>query len=119
MDRIPPPRPERTFPPGTWHLPMSWPFTDAEDVEVIVLDRILRGESPLRLVTHDEDDGAWQFLDGGHVFEDDAVVVHLAEMAQFDPAVLTLSDLPPGWHAWRDSPDHPWRRAEGEPSGPL
>jgi hypothetical protein len=94
---------------------MSWPFADPEDTVVIVLDRILRGESVLRLVTHDEDDGAWQFLDGDHVFEDDAVVVGLAEMAQFDPGVLELADLPPGWHAWRDGPDQPWQRNQGDP----
>jgi hypothetical protein len=94
---------------------MSWPFADPEETVVIVLDRILRGESVLRLVTHDEDDGAWQFLDGDHVLEDDAVVVALAEMAQFDPGVLELADLPPGWHAWRDGPDQPWQRTQGDP----
>jgi hypothetical protein len=93
----------------------DWPFTDPQDTVVITLDRVLRGDAPLLLVTHDEDDGAWQFLDGGHVFEDDAVPVHLGEMAQFDPGVLELADLPAGWHARRSGPGQPWRRSPGEP----
>ena len=92
-----------------------WPFADPPETEVIALDRILAGESPLRLVSHDAEDGDWQFLDGEHVFEDDAVVVLLGEMVQFDPSLAALADLPPGWHAWRASPDGPWQRAEGEP----
>lgn len=93
----------------------DWPFPDAQDFEVIVLDRILRGVSALTLVTHDEDDGAWQFLDGAHVLEDDGVTVLLGEMAQFDPSVLALADLPPGWYARRDGPGGAWERAQGEP----
>src|SRR5262245_5966479 len=46
------------------NMSTGWPFADPEDTAVITLDRILRGESTLRLVTHDEDDGSWQFLDG-------------------------------------------------------
>jgi len=88
----------------------AWPFTDPPDAEVIVLDRILRGESPLRLVTHDLDDGSWQFLDGDHVFEDDATVVLLGELAQFDPSILALGDLPIGWQAHREGTDGPWVR---------
>lgn len=93
----------------------EWPFEDPEDTQVIILERILRGESSLRLVTHDEDDGSWQFLDGDHVFEDDAVIVFLGEIVQFDPSLLSLALLPLGWHAWRDSPAEPWRSLPGEP----
>ena len=35
----------------------SWPFPDPPDAEVIALVRILAGESPLRLVSHDAEDG--------------------------------------------------------------
>ncbi len=92
-----------------------WPFADPPDCEAITLDRILLGESVLRLVTHDEDDGSWQFLDGEYVFEEDAMVVSLAEMVEFDPTILALADLPIGWYAWRSGPDGPWNRAQGEP----
>lgn len=98
---------------------INWIFPDPEQTEVITLDRILRGESPLRLVTHDEDDDSWQFLDGEHVFEEDAVVLSLEQMVQFDPSLVFLADLPIGSFAWRTSLDQPWRRAVGEPPTDL
>ncbi len=98
----------------------SWSFADPETTEVITLERILRGESLLALVTHDLDDGSWQFLDGEHVFEEDAVVVLLAEMVQFDPSLVELADLPPGSYALRADAAGPWSRASGEPPvGPF
>jgi predicted adenylyl cyclase CyaB len=93
----------------------TWPFEAPEGTEVITLERILRGASSVFLVTHDEDDGGWQFLDGEHVFEDDGAVVCLGEMVQFDPSLGELGALPVGWYAWRESPGQPWRRAPGEP----
>ena len=96
-----------------------WPFDDPPDREVITLERILDGSSPLRLVTHDADDGEWQFLDGEHVFEEDAAVVLLGELLQFDPSLVELADLPIGWYAWRASTADPWERREGEPPAVL
>jgi hypothetical protein len=95
----------------------DWPFADPMDLAVITLGRIVREGAPLLLVTHDEEDGAWQFLDGEHVFEDDALVVSLFEMVQFDPSLRELADLPVGWFAWRASPGEPWQRNPGEPTG--
>src|SRR5438270_13122245 len=93
----------------------DWPFDDPEATEVIVLGRILRGDAPVLLVTHDEDDGSWQFLDGEHVFEHDAAVVSLFEMVQFDPSLAELADLPLGWSAERDGAGQVWRRSPGDP----
>jgi hypothetical protein len=97
-------------------LDPSWRFADSENTEVITLKRILRGAMAVRLVTHDEDDATWQFLDGEHVFEDDAVLVCLGEMVQFDPSLGELADLPEGWYAWRTAASEPWQRAKGEGS---
>lgn len=101
--------------PSTLVSDPSWPFRDSEDTVVITLARILSGESPLRLVCHDDDDGCWQFLDGEHILEEDAAVISLAEMVQFDPTLRELADLPEGAYAWRPDPDQPWQRAHGEP----
>lgn len=92
----------------------DWPFSEPESTEVITLDRILRGESHVRLVTHDADDGSWQYLDGEHVFEEDARVVTLRIMTELDSTLLALVSLPCGWYAWRDSVDDAWHRYEGE-----
>jgi predicted adenylyl cyclase CyaB len=95
---------------------LDWRFADSQDTVVVTLERILRGDSAVLLVTHDSDDGGWQFLDGEHVFEEDGTTVLLGEMVQFDPSLLEFADLPVGWYAWRDAPDQAWRRAQGEPT---
>lgn len=97
----------------------DWPFSDPPETEVIVLDRILDGEAPILLVTRDEDEPTWQFLDGEHVFEDDARLVLLGEIVQIDPSVLDLGPLPIGWYAWRAKSGLPWRVAPGEPPAVL
>jgi hypothetical protein len=97
----------------------AWSFPDSPETEVITLDRILSADSPLLLVSHDLEDGAWQFLDGGHVFEEDAVVVAFGEILLFDPDLAELADLPIGWFAWRSAPGEPWHRTEGEPPADL
>jgi len=94
----------------------DWRFTDSQDTVVVTLERILRGDSSLVLVTHDAEDGGWQFLDGEHVFEEDGAIVLLGEMVQFDPSLLELADLPEGWCAWRETPDRHWQRTQGEPT---
>jgi adenylate cyclase class IV len=99
-------------------MEQAWRFADPEDTTVITLERILQGESALLLVTHDLEDGAWQFLDGGHVFDDDGTVVCLGEMVQFDPSLEALADLPAGWFAWRSAPDQAWQRGQGDPESP-
>ena len=66
-------------------------------------------------MTHDAEDGCWQFLDGEHVFENEAVVVSLGEMVQFDPSLVALADLPAGGYAWRAASERPWCRGDGEP----
>lgn len=93
--------------------PSQWPFEESAEDEVITLDRIVSGESPILLAARDDD--GWQFLDGEHIFEEDARIVLLGEIVQYDPTLIDLADLPIGWHAHRASPGEPWTRAEGEP----
>ena len=107
------PNPNRPETPGVIG---PWPFPDdPPDAEAIALGRILDGSTSILLVTRDGDDGTWQFLDGGHVFEEDAVLVLLGEMLQFAPSIAELADLPLGWHARRESALGVWKWIEGEP----
>ena len=89
----------------------TWPFADQENVVVLTLRDITDGKTRIKLVTHDEDDGMWQFLDGrDNPDESDAAVVSLKEIYELDPSVGELADLSCGWRAWRDAPDQPWQR---------
>ena len=40
----------------------EWPFESPRNLAVITLDRIMDGRNPILYVSHDEDDGGWQFL---------------------------------------------------------
>lgn len=88
----------------------EWPFASPQNQAVITLDRIMDGRNPILYVTHDQDDGGWQFLDGGDVNEKNAMVVGLCEVAEHDPTIRHLSDLPLGWYAIRESLGKPWQR---------
>lgn len=90
----------------------AWAFADPPNVAVFTSRRITDGEDWIHYVTHDEEDGAWQFHPyRGPTTEAEAVVVGLRTIVKLDPAVAELSDLPFGWCAWRGSPDEPWQRA--------
>lgn len=90
----------------------TWPFEDPENVAVITTDKIVKREGPILYVTHDEDDGMWQFLDGGEVREEDARILSLKEIVNIDPSLVQLCDLPLGWIAWREKTDSHWIREE-------
>ena len=72
--------------------------------------QIVEGGEPILLVTHDADEGMWQFLAGGDVASTDAMVVSLESMLNRDPCLGELADLAPGWQATRERTDSPWRR---------
>ena len=77
----------------------------------ITTRQVMREGRPILLVTHDADDGAWQFLNGQGDTDDtdSAMVVAPAEVAALDPSVGELAELPLGWRAWRETVDQPWR----------
>ena len=91
-----------------------WPFDDPPNVAVIADRRIVDGSAWIAYVSHDADDGGWQFLtdDPGPAREDDAAVVGLRTILRLDESIAELADLPIGWHAWRVSRMSPWERAK-------
>jgi hypothetical protein len=70
---------------------------------------------PILLVTHDADDGAWQFVNGRGDTDDtdSAMVVGVGQIPAIDPTLREIADLPLGWRAWRSSVGAPWTRARG------
>jgi hypothetical protein len=88
----------------------DWPFEEAENVAVITLRQIVDDGEPILHVTHDSDDGSWQFLCWDNAREEDIKVVALRTIVRLDSSVQELADLPLGWHAWRRAADQPWQR---------
>ena len=80
---------------------------------VFTTTQILRLGRPILHVSHDDDDGAWQFHTGAaQVSDSDAMVVALSTIVEHDPSICELADLPCGWIAERDGIGSPWRRAQ-------
>jgi hypothetical protein len=66
-----------------------WPFEDTPKTASITTRQVLEG-APVLHVTHDADDGSWQFLCGTTDDPADARVVGLGRMYQRDPSLGSL-----------------------------
>ncbi|SEG48469.1 protein of unknown function [Bryocella elongata] len=90
----------------------DWPFPDDPHTNSYLTKTVNDGEEPVTYVSHDADDGAWQFLgdkmsDGGG-----PVLSCLHHPIDKDPTLRQLHDLPHGWYAMRDHVGAPWKRFE-------
>lgn len=93
----------------------DWPFLDARNVAVFSSQKIVVDGEWVYYVTHDKEDGAWQFHPySGFTSESEVAVVSLEEMVRLDQSLKELSNLPVGWHAWRKSPNSSWVRSQME-----
>jgi hypothetical protein len=87
----------------------DWLFKDPPNLAVITTYHVFES-SPILLVSHDEDDGGWQFLPSEVVSEADAKVVALERIVHLDSSVNELVDLPLGWIATRSKIGDIWQR---------
>ena len=85
---------------------------DPRNTAVFTSARIVDQEDWVHYVTHDEEDGAWQFhASSGPTKENEVAVVSLEHLLRIEPKLEELADLPLGWYAWRDEKDAVWKRA--------
>lgn len=91
---------------------MDWPFDDPPNVAVITTVQVLEKGFPILRVSHDEDDGAWQFSCGTTYNTKDGRIVALSTITGLDLSIGELADLPLGWTAWRSSTAADWQRAK-------
>lgn len=88
----------------------DWAFSEPTYEAVITVRQIVQGGEPVLLVSHDADDGGWQFLTAGQFEVADGMVVSLESMVQRDPSLTELADLPAGWQATRAAIGQAWER---------
>jgi hypothetical protein len=86
----------------------DWPFEQAPNTAILTTLGILEKRLPILRVTHDADDGGWQFLDGKSLDVATARIVALKEIVHLDPSVLQLASLPLGASAERSRPAEDW-----------
>lgn len=87
----------------------NYPFCDSPDTAVITCCHIIEDGEPILYVSHDSDDGMWQFLCGKSHNTDDARVVSLLDIFSMDNSIGILFELPLGCCAERDSVNSKWR----------
>jgi hypothetical protein len=88
----------------------EWPFNDPPNVMVLTTKDIINKIKSIQYVSHDEDDGMWQFHDGSEVDTQSAMIVSLAEIFDIDSSLKEISDLPLGWVAWRKERNGDWKK---------
>ena len=85
-------------------------FEDPLDTAVFTTRFVVKDKKEITYVTHDEEDGNWQFL-SNDVFEDYRqviMIVGLGEIIEIDKTVLEIADLPLGYIATRQSSKDKW-----------
>jgi hypothetical protein len=93
----------------------KWRFEDTKNVMVMTTKNVIKKNKAIVYVSHDEEDGMWQFHDGSEVEMDDAMLVSLEEVVALDNTLMELHDLPIGWIAWRETKDSVWNRQPENP----
>lgn len=87
---------------------MAFPFYDAPNTAAIICCHVINDGKPILFVSHDEDDGMWQFLCGKAHETDDAKLVSLKYVFDLDNTVGDLADMPCGCYATRRTQKDSW-----------
>lgn len=88
----------------------DWRLPDPPHTGVYLSKTVHNGAEPVTYVSHDAEDGAWQFLgpnmsDGGG-----PVLTCFHHPIDRDASLVELTDLPVGWYAERSKVGGPWVR---------
>lgn len=97
--------------PATAQVVSEWNFVEPYNLGVFTTAKVLAGE-PILMVTHDRDDGGWQFLTGSTEAPDQGRRVPLLELVRRDPSLNEIGNLALGGMAVRDSRRDTWQRIE-------
>lgn len=82
---------------------MKYPFADSPNTACITCCHVLDEGLPILYVSHDEDDGMWQFLCGQSHEINEAKIISLMSILEIDPTVSLLKDMPRGYYAVREN----------------
>jgi hypothetical protein len=93
----------------------DWKFPDPPHTRVFLSEAVHSGIEPITYVSHDLEDGAWQFLGESMAGDGKPVLSCFHHPIDADPSLKELADLPLGWWAERVKPGEPWFRHQHEP----
>ncbi len=92
----------------------DWKFPDPPHTRVFLSEAVHSGIEPITYVSHDLEDGAWQFLGESMAGDGKPVLSCFHHPVDADPNLKELADLPLGWWAERAKPGEPWFRHQHE-----
>lgn len=87
---------------------MKKTFKENMNTAVFTTKYIIEKNSPILIVFHYEEDGAWQFSGEEECDESDYRVISLEEMIIMDNSILKIADLPMGYKASRKTKNENW-----------
>lgn len=73
---------------------MRFPFNEPPNTAVITCCHIIDDGADILYVSHDDEDGAWQFLCGNTHYTNEARVASLDELFKLDNSMAELSSTP-------------------------
>jgi hypothetical protein len=88
----------------------NWKFSDPPHTRVFLSEAVHNGTEPVTYVSHDAEDGAWQFLGTSMADGGGPVISCFHHPVDSDPGLAELADLLCGWYAERSKFGEPWAR---------
>jgi hypothetical protein len=95
----------------------DWKFSDPPDTRVFLSETVHKGTEQVTYVSHDIEDGAWQFLGDSMSAGGGPVISCFHHLIDDDRTLGELADLPAGWYATRSRVGEPWVRRKHEEDG--
>ena len=86
----------------------NFPFKDKPNTAVITCVHILNETQPILYVSHDADDGCWQFLCGREHSVEESKIVALEEIYEMDKSIKKIANLDYGKKAYRKDKNGKW-----------
>jgi hypothetical protein len=88
----------------------DYKFQDPENTACIVCEHVFNKERPILHVTHDSEDGCWQFMCGINDHdESNAKVISLKQATEIDTSINDLHEMPLGIGAERKTSNDIWK----------
>ena len=83
---------------------------DKLNIAVFTTKFVVKDKKEITYVTHEVEDGAWQFFskDDFDNYEEVAMIVSFDEIVQIDKTILEIADLPLGYFATRQTSKDSW-----------
>ena len=93
----------------------DWKFPDPPHTRVFLSEAVHKGAEAITFVSHDAEDGAWQFLGDSMSDGGGPVISCFHHPIDQDTTLTELADLPLGWYAEREKVGKPWVRKQRTP----